>query len=124
MDNNAFNKIKDLYAPVFLKVSPEEQINEAKDTFKRLDFKAPLRDKILDYISEYGSFNFSKQESQSGDVIEFHSRPLRFCNPYLDEFGERVAFIGGYRNCSCSFCGRQTTFFIEAFYMNSAGGDH
>lgn len=121
MDDFTFNKIKELYVPVFSKTSSEEQVNEAKDTFKRLDFKATLRNKMLNYISEYGSFNFSKQEFQSGDVIEFYSRPLQFCNPYLEEFGERVAFIGGYRNCSCSFCGRQTTFFIEAFYMNSAG---
>lgn len=121
MDDLAFNKIKELYVPVFSKASSEEQVNEAKDTFKRLDFKATLRNKVLNYISEYGSFTFFKQEFQSGDVIEFYSRPLQFYNPYLDEFGERVAFIGGYRNCSCSFCGRQTTFFIEAFYMNSAG---
>lgn len=121
MDDFTFKKIKELYVPVFSKISSEEQVNEAKDTFKRLDFKATLRNKMLNYISEYGSFNFSKQEFQSGDVIEFYSRPLQFYNPYLEEFGERVAFIGGYRNCSCSFCGRQTTFFIEAFYMNSAG---
>lgn|GEM_PF-6907327 len=121
MNDNAFNRIKELFVPVSSKASLEEQVNEAKDTFKRLDFNAALRHKILDYISEYGSFNFSKQENKSGDVIEFYSRPLRFCNPYLDEFGERVAFIGGFRNCSCSFCGRQETFFIEAFYMNSVG---
>ena len=119
--NNSFDEILRLYAPSFSKNSKDMQITEAKETFKRLDLKAALRQKILDYISDYGSFNFSKQEKQSGDEIEFYSRPLRFCNPYLDEFGERVAFIGGYRNCSCSFCGRQTTFFIEAFYMNSAG---
>ena len=113
MNAFSFNKIKELYVPVFSKTSLEEQVNEAKDTFKRLDFKATLRNQILNYISEYGSFNFSKQEFQSGDVIEFYSRPLKFCNPYLEEFGERVAFIGGFRNCSCSFCGRQETFLLQ-----------
>lgn len=70
MNDNAFNRIKELFVPVFSKTSLEEQVNEAKDTFKRLDFNAALRHKILDYISEYGSFNYSKQENKSGDVIE------------------------------------------------------
>ena len=121
MNDTVFDKLKVLYTPAFTKDPINAQITEAKLTLKRLDFKSTLRKRILDYISEYGSFNFSKQESRSGDVIEFYSRPLRFYNPYSDEFSERFAFIGGYRNCSCSFCGRQETFFIEAFYMDSAG---
>ena len=119
--NNLFDEILQLYDPSFSKNSKDMQITEAKDTFKRLELKAALRQKILDYISEYGSFNFSKQENSSGDMLEFYSRPLRFCNPVWGEFGERVAFIGGFRNCSCSFCGKQESFFIEAFYMNSSG---
>lgn len=121
MDNMAFNRLKLLYNPSFSNVIVETQVKEAKDTFKRIDFKPSLRNKIIDYISMYGSFNFFKQEIISEDEIEFYSRPLRFFNPFFNEFNERVAFIGGYRNCSCSFCGRQETFFIETFYMNSLG---
>lgn len=121
MSINYFDELKALFHPVFSKDTTEAQISSAKSTFKRLNFKAPLRHRIIDYISLYGDFRFFKQENISGDMIKYYSWPISMYNPYWDEFGERVAFIGGYRNCSCSFCGRQETFFIEAFYMNSAG---
>lgn len=97
------------------------RIAHAKDRVKRLGIKAPLRNHIKEYISKYGDFHFSKQETVSGDVIRFDSWVMALYNPYWEEFHERVAFLGGYRNCSCSLCGRQETFYIEAFYMNSAG---
>ncbi len=120
-ETDSFNRLKALYHPVFSNESREPQIADAKRIFKQIHFKAQLRTRIIDYISTYGDFHFSKQENLSGDVIKYYSRPIMLYCPYWEEFGERVAFIGGYRNCSCSICGRQETFFIEAFYMNSAG---
>lgn len=121
MDYDFFNRLKELYHPVFSKDTTEAQISSAKLAFKQINFKALLRNRIIDYISMYGDFRFFKQENISGDVIKYYSWTISLNNPYWEEFDERVAFIGGYRNCSCSFCGRQETFFIEAFYMNSAG---
>lgn len=120
-ETDYFCRLTALYRPVFSKDSNEAKIENAKFTFKHIKFKAPLRKHIIDYISKYGDFRFFKQETVSGDVIKFYSWPLACYNPYWESFNERVAFIGGYRNCSCSLCGRQETFFIEAFYMNSAG---
>lgn len=116
-----YHKLTALYHPVFSKDSADVRIAHAKDSVKRLGIKAPLRNHIKEYISQYGDFHFSKQETVSGDVIRFDSWVMALYNPYWEEFHERVAFLGGYRNCSCSLCGRQETFYIEAFYMNSAG---
>ena len=119
MKDAVFEKLKALYQPIFSEDPIHKKITE--DKLKSLHLKAPLRNRIIDYIAKYGIFHFSKQENKSGDVIRFYSEPLCFHNPSFQEFNETVAFIGGYRNRSCSFCGRIETFYIEAFYMNSDG---
>ena len=121
MSINYFDELKALFLPIFSKDTTEVQISNAKRRIEIIKLKSPLKNLIIDYILRYGEFRFSKQENGSGDMITFFSLPLSFYSPHWGENNETYAFIGGYRNCSCSFCGRQETFFIEAFYMNSAG---
>lgn len=116
-----FNKLTELYSLVSLNGPKENQISNAKRRIEIIKLKSPLKNLIIDYILRYGEFRFSKQENGSGDMITFFSLPLSFYSPHWVENNETYAFIGGYRNCSCSSCGRQETFFIEAFYINSAG---
>lgn len=73
-NDNTFDIIKELYNPVFSKALTEEQIKEAKDTFKRLNFKVLFRNKILDYIPDDG-YNVLKQAGwyEGGRLI------LTFC---------------------------------------------
>ena len=120
MEDAGFNRLKELYHPVFVEDPIDSQIAEAMSNAERLHLKAPVRDKIIELLSEYGWFHFRKTESISGDELRFNFFPLYYPY-YLENNQNRAAFLAGYRNCSCSLYGNERTRYIESFYIDAAG---
>ncbi|MGN0634174.1 MAG: SUKH-3 domain-containing protein [Oscillospiraceae bacterium] len=75
--------------------------------------------KVIEYIQNYGFFEFERTENKSGDIIRFYSNPLSYINPYWEEFNNKAFYIGKYTNSSCG--NRPDISWIEQFYMLSDG---
>ena len=120
MEDMNFIRLKELYHPVFSENPVDSQIAEAMRNADRLHLKAPVRNRVIELLSEYGRFYFTKTERISGDELVFHFFPLYF--PYdLENNQDRAAFLGGYRNRSCGLYGNEETRYIESFYIDAAG---
>ena len=120
MEDRNFARLKELYHPVFLKEPIDSQIAEAMRNAEYHHLNSSVRDRITELLSEYGWFRFTKKESISGDELNFFFLPLYYPY-YLENNQNRAAFLGGYRNCSCSFYGNEGTRYIESFYIDAAG---
>ena len=120
MEDQNFARLKELYHPVFLKDPIDSQIAEAMRNAEYHHLNSSVRDRITELLSEYGCFLFTKKESISGDALNFCFLPLYYPY-YLENNQNRAAFLGGYRNCSCSFYHNEETRYIEAFYIDAAG---
>ena len=120
MKDRNFARLKELYHPVFLKEPIDSQIAEAMRNAEYHHLNSSVRDRITELLSEYGWFRFTKKESISGDELNFFFLPLYYPY-YLENNQDRAAFLGGYRNCSCSFYGNEGTRYIESFYIDAAG---
>ena len=57
MDYDFFNRLKELYHPVFSKDTTEAQIASAKLAFIQINFKAPLRNRIIDSKENHCGMN-------------------------------------------------------------------
>ena len=125
MEDQNFARLKELYHPGFLAdakygpLSKESQIEEAMSSAKRLHLKAPVRNRVIELLSEYGRFHFTKTERISGDEIRFEFFPLLL--PVHPDSNEKTAFIGAYKNRSCSLYLHENTHYIERFYVDAAG---
>ena len=119
MEDMNFIRLKELYHPVFSENPIDSQIAEAMSEADRHNLEVPVRDRITEYLLEYGRFHFKKIESASGDELRFDFYPLFL--PFYPDFNRKVAFIGGYRNCGCSLYAHDDSFYIEKFYVDSAG---
>ena len=120
MEARNFAGLKELYHPVFLKEPIDSQIAEAMRNAEYLHLDSSVRDRITELLSEYGWFRFTKKESISGDELNFFFLPLYYPY-YLENNQSKAAFLGGFRNCSCSFYGNEGTRYMESFYIDAAG---
>ena len=110
MISDEFKAIKEGAFGTFYDYSRNHTMNE---TMEKL-FAENMREnagKIIEYIQNYGFFEFERTEVKSGDVITFFSNPLGLDNLYWQELKSKASYIGGFKNCSCG------NFWIEQFYL-------
>lgn len=103
MTKEEFKKFKEIHHAIEFKYNLEELLKNAeevsvKNNFKR-QFKKAEMNNIIDFVREYGKFDFKRTEKKSGDVINFEIRPLCTCC-YWKDFNQIAFRIGWVENSS------------------------
>lgn len=103
MTRDEFKKFKEIHHAIEFKYNLEELLKNAeeisvKNNFKR-QFKKAEMNNIIDFVREYGRFDFERTEKKSGDVINFEIKPLCTCC-YWKDFNQIAFRIGWVNNSS------------------------
>lgn len=103
MTKEEFEKFKEIHHAIEFEYDLEERLKNAetksiRDNFKR-QFKKAEMNNIIDFLREYGRFDFKRTEKKSGDVINFEINPLCSCF-YWKDFKQIAFLIGWVENSS------------------------